>query len=257
MVSSNFRKEAREKLSGKWGKGVCITLAYTIILMILNSIETLFSGAIQALISLAIIIIQVPLVFGLIISFVKLFNQEKIKVFDFFLLGFKNFGRSWRIAFQIFLKLILPILLMVIAIVIMVAGGISQYSIALISDDAAYGSIFFILIGSILLIAASIWNITKSYYYQLAYIIASENPDMSSEEAVEESEKLMNGKRWKLFCLQLSFIGWAILAIFTLGIGYLWLAPYMQFATIAFYKFVSSDNNSTKDSVVKEDKIED
>lgn len=52
----------------------------------------------------------------------------------------------------------------------------------------------------------------------------------------------MQGKRSKLFFLQLSFIGWAILAVFTFGIGYLWLLPYMQFATIAFYDFVAGND---------------
>ena len=76
------------------------------------------------------------------------------------------------------------------------------------------------------------------------------NIQMSNIISKEESEKLMAGKRGKLFCLQLSFIGWAILAIFTLGIGYLWLAPYIQFATIAFYKFANSDNDSIEATVV-------
>ena len=52
----------------------------------------------------------------------------------------------------------------------------------------------------------------------------------------------MTGNRAKLFWLQLSFIGWAILSVFTLGIGYLWLAPYMQMATIAFYKHLEGNN---------------
>ena len=56
----------------------------------------------------------------------------------------------------------------------------------------------------------------------------------------------MTGKRGKLFCLQLSFIGWAILAVFTLGIGYLWLIPYVQIAIIAFYKFACGDSENKK-----------
>ena len=112
------------------------------------------------------------------------------------------------------------------------------------------------LVGAILLVASLIWSITKSYYYQLSYIVSAEKPELSSKEAVKESEKLMAGKRGKLFCLQLSFIGWAILAIFTFGIGYLWLVPYTQFAIIAFYKFANGDNNSIETTVVDKSKIE-
>ena len=56
----------------------------------------------------------------------------------------------------------------------------------------------------------------------------------------------MTGKRGKLFCLQFSFIGWAILATLTLGIGFLWLIPYIQFATISFYKSLTSDSGNNQ-----------
>ena len=64
----------------------------------------------------------------------------------------------------------------------------------------------------------------------------------------------MTGNRAKLFWLELSFIGWSILAAFTLGIGYLWLAPYILFATIAFYKFVSGNSSNVEAKVVTENK---
>ena len=43
-----------------------------------------------------------------------------------------------------------------------------------------------------------IWAVTKSYYYQLAYFVAIDNPDMTSKEVVLKSEELMQNKRWKL-----------------------------------------------------------
>jgi len=49
----------------------------------------------------------------------------------------------------------------------------------------------------------------------------------------------MEGNRFRLFCLEFSFIGWSILCAFTLGIGNLWLTPYRQVATAAFYREVS------------------
>jgi len=50
----------------------------------------------------------------------------------------------------------------------------------------------------------------------------------------------MSGNRWRLFCLQISFIGWEILsALLTLGIGGLWITPHKQTATAAFYQEIS------------------
>ena len=45
----------------------------------------------------------------------------------------------------------------------------------------------------------------------------------------------MKGNRGNYFLLELSFIGWAILSVLTLGIGFLWLAPYMSVASVCFY----------------------
>ena len=254
MVSSDFRKEARENLSGKWGKAVCINLAYMLVIFLFNILESFCSDSIQPFLSLVFTIIEVPLSLGFIISFIKLFNDEDVKAFDFLTTGFNNFGKSWGIAWNIFVKMILPIILTVVSYVI-IGFGIFSYSISIASleSSSSAGGVL-VLIGIVLLIAASIWSVTKSYYYQLAYIVAADKPELSSKEAVEESEKLMTGKRGKLFCLQLSFIGWAILAVFTLGIGYLWLIPYVQIAIIAFYKFAcgNSENKEVDGSVIVE-----
>ncbi len=59
---------------------------------------------------------------------------------------------------------------------------------------------------------------------------------MTGKQIVEESERIMKGQRGKYFGLHLSFIGWGLLAILTLGIGTLFLTPYVQFATIVFYE---------------------
>ena len=243
MVSSDFRKEAREKLSGKWGKAACITLAYVFIFAILGFIEGLFSDTIEALLSIVVTIIDVPLALGLIISLVKLFNNEDVKAFDFLSSGFNNFGKSWCILWNMIKKLIFPIISLAISYII-ISIGMFQYLRwpILHKSSTLFIPTSLIIIGFILLIASLIWNITKSYYYQLSYLISAEKPELSAKEAVEESEKLMAGKRGKLFCLQFSFIGWAILATLTLGIGFLWLIPYIQFATISFYKSLTSDN---------------
>ena len=68
-----------------------------------------------------------------------------------------------------------------------------------------------------------------------------DNPSMSGKEAVEKSAELMKGNVGALLCLDLSFIGWAILAIATLGIGFLWLIPYIQVSEINFYKNLTGE----------------
>ena len=80
-------------------------------------------------------------------------------------------------------------------------------------------------------------GIIASYSYSMMHFVMADNPDMSASEALAESKRLMKGNKWRLFCLNLSFIGWDILAIvFTLGIGMLWVTPYREAAFAAFYR---------------------
>lgn len=248
MISSDFRTEARRKLSGKWGKAVCIVLAYAALTFVIGFIEGLFPESMEEIFGLVNTIINVPLSFGLVFAFLKLFNGEDVKAFDFATLGFSNFGKSWGVAFQIFLKMILPEIAVIVAFVIIMVGGVSMGFMAFStqSSGASAFSMFMLLIGIILLVASIVWLITKSYYYQLAILVAIDNPDMSGADAVEESQRLMTGKRASLFCLELSFIGWAILGAIPFGIGLLWVLPYAHLAKIAFYKYALGNTDNVE-----------
>ena len=247
MISSDFRTEARRKLSGKWGKAVFIVLAYMALTFVIGFIEGLFPESMEEIFGLVNTIINVPLSFGLVFAFLKLFNGEDVKAFDFATLGFSNFGKSWGVAFQMFLKMILPEIAVIVAFVIIMVGGVSMGFMAFStqSSGASAFSMFMLLIGIILLVASIVWLITKSYYYQLAILVAIDNPDMSGADAVEESQRLMTGKRASLFCLELSFIGWAILGAIPFGIGLLWVLPYAHGNTVNV-EVITSDNGTSE-----------
>lgn len=82
-------------------------------------------------------------------------------------------------------------------------------------------------------------GIVAGYSYAMTSYILAENPELTASVAIEQSKQIMSGNRWRLFCLQFSFIGWDILSSLTFGIGGLWLRPYKQAATAAFYREVS------------------
>lgn len=85
-------------------------------------------------------------------------------------------------------------------------------------------------------------GIVAAYSYAMAPFIMSENPGMKASEAISASKAMMNGHKAELFVLDLSFIGWCILNVFTLGIGSLWLNPYMNAAHAAFYRSLQPRN---------------
>ena len=82
-------------------------------------------------------------------------------------------------------------------------------------------------------------GIVAGFSYAMTDYIMAENPELTASEAIEQSKTMMMGNRWRLFCLQFSFIGWDILATLAFGIGHLWLTPYKQAAYAAFYREVS------------------
>lgn len=79
-------------------------------------------------------------------------------------------------------------------------------------------------------------GIVKMFSYSMTNFILADRPELSYNAAIEESMRIMRGNKMKLFLLYLSFIGWAILCIFTFGIGYLFLQPYVQASKVAFYE---------------------
>lgn len=79
-------------------------------------------------------------------------------------------------------------------------------------------------------------GIIKYYSYAMTEYILADNPEMKNNEAIELSMTMMDGYKWRLFLLDLSFLGWLILSIFTLCIGLFWLEPYMMSARAAFYE---------------------
>ncbi|MCF0148961.1 MAG: DUF975 family protein [Clostridium sp.] len=91
---------------------------------------------------------------------------------------------------------------------------------------------FAILFASFLLIVPGI--IVALMYSQACYILA-EDPDKGIIECLRESSKLIYGYKWEFFVLELSFIGWWLLAVITLGIGSLWVEPYQKITETNFY----------------------
>lgn len=78
-------------------------------------------------------------------------------------------------------------------------------------------------------------GIIKAFSYSQAFYILAEHPEMTASEALNESKEIMEGHKWELFVLGLSFIGWALLGSITCGIAYIWILPYMQATITNFY----------------------
>ena len=90
---------------------------------------------------------------------------------------------------------------------------------------------FLIMIGMFFFIIPGIY---LAFSYALVPYLLVTHRDLSITETLELSRKMMNGHKLDYFILSISFIGWALLVPFTLGILLIWLYPYMVTATTKF-----------------------
>ncbi len=109
-----------------------------------------------------------------------------------------------------------------------------------------FGGIF--LIGLMTYIFTFLWTllfiipgIIKSYSYSMAYYIKVDNPEYDWKQCIDESRRIMKGNKWKLFCLDFSFIGWIIVGALCLGVGTLWVTPYQYAARANFYEHIKGE----------------
>lgn len=93
--------------------------------------------------------------------------------------------------------------------------------------------VIFISLWTLLLV---IPGIVAAYRYRFAMLNLCENPEIGVMEALNMSKAQTLGFKWQLFVLDLSFIGWELLASLTLGILNIWLLPYMAQSNIAFFQ---------------------
>ena len=207
LLNSELRAQARERLEGKWGTFVLMTFLMLVIQTIL----------------------QIP---GYIGSLLEILSPENVLAS----LSFSNIS-------NILSLLALPLSW---GLTVSLLRNHREESVDLENlfdgfRGGRYTRVFcaiflvnlFTFFWALLLI---IPGIMKAFSYALTPYILLDEPELTARQAITRSCEIMQGRRWKLFCLYLSFIGWGILSLLTFGIGFLWLAPYMNASIAAFYE---------------------
>jgi len=270
MPPSKIKKEAREILKGKWKKAICIALIFLTISFIFGIIQAfIIEGTLlYNLLDILFFIINIPLSFGLLITFMKLKRGEDVNPFGLFKEGFSRFGKAFGIWFHTFIRILLPLVCLFLI-------RILHFVLMAVNTNIQLNFIFSIVY-IVLLISTIIYVACRALLYLLAYYISYDNPELSSKECVKTSEKLMKGHRGNYLLLLLSFIGWAILILITcllgtiiipillsffiknyllliiyfllpsiiLYVGMIFLLPYVEVSTICLYdKIVGNKEN--------------
>lgn len=82
-------------------------------------------------------------------------------------------------------------------------------------------------------------GVIAAYTYAMVPFLMAEFPELGIVNSMRESKRLMRGNRWRLFCMEFSFLGWNLLSVLTMGLLNLWINPYMNASMTAFYMEVT------------------
>lgn len=206
--ASNLRATARQMLKGKWAIAVLGTLAYTVALNLPSYIIKLVLGA-DSSIGMFLDFVYIFVVGGAFVlgysSFILSIQRGKEARAAEIFSGFEQFGRAFCIYILMQLFIILwsvPFGIFTAISIASIGGGIT------LGSPAAIGAGILALIAAIV---ALVLPIRAQLSYSQCFFIAIDHPQMRAIDTIMTSKKLMNGNKWKLFCVNLSFIGWALL----------------------------------------------
>lgn len=203
--TKTLKQQALVALKGKWGLAVGTTLLLYIINGVIFSIFNTIWGVKETqgslIVEISVMIIMGPLILGVYYLILNAVRKKTIRIGHIF---------RWFQDLNKFVEAFLTYLLVKIYIWLW--------------------TLLFIIPG-----------IIKSFSYSMTYFIINDHPEYSMNQAITESRRMMDGHKIEYFLLCLSFIGWFLLSVITLGVGFLWLAPYFYTTKAEFYKDLSDD----------------
>ncbi|MGE1011401.1 hypothetical protein CN556_15160 [Bacillus wiedmannii] len=213
---SQLKREALEALKGKWGLAVGATLLVGILIgaveILTTGIFSIFWGWEEANESLTVTIIAMfiigPLTVGASYFVLNVIRGTNARINHIF--RWFNDGSKFMKSFSTYLLM----------------------------------NVYLVLWTLLLIIP----GIIKSFSYSMTYFILNDHPEYTANQAITESRRMMNGHKMDYFLLCLSFLGWFILSILTLGIGFLWLVPYFYTTSAAFYEEISKEYYKKEDT---------
>lgn len=221
MRAQEIRKEALSKLEGNWIPmiGMCLLTAI----------------AVAALNWLSVLLIPL-LIPGLCAFTLKLIRGAKPEITDL-VSTYKNYLNA-LVAYVLFAVIIAVwTFLIVVPCVFFIHLLFAEIFLEIFISPVLTAYALLMTVCSLLLVIPAV-----IFYYmfsQIFYLLA-DNPQIGAVEVLKRSAEMMKGYKWKLFCLHLSFIGWYLLGIVTLGIAFIWVGPYIKTANTIFYENLKS-----------------
>lgn len=207
-----LKNEALNVLRGNWAPAIVATIVYILVVMAIVSPSEIMSMKISSAFTLPSSLARLTLfTAGIMVFFLINFELGYYNTFRPFVDSGDN-----RLTANMFNRGFSPYWHKL--------GGMVLYAVLI-----TIGLILFIIPGIILILA----------YGMVPYIL-DEHPEMSIPDTLRASRHMMRGHKFDLFYFWLTFIGWGILCLLSMGIGFIWLMPYYYTARVGFYNDIKT-----------------
>ncbi len=233
-TSAMLKLEARKALLGNYGNasgavlvmyllGAVLMIPFFIIMFLVGLATGLGNSGLAAMIIIMIVMMFGYMIFSMMmmVGYIRLCYRiavgEEAEISDLFFAVKNHFLKYLGLMGLLMLYTVLSCLPGILTALLFSAGG-------------QLGAGF--LVGYILTLVVPIAVLCR---YAMALYILVENPQMKVMEAMGASKDLMQGNIWRMIRLEFSFFGMFLLGYLTMGIGYLWIMPYLLCTNVRFY----------------------
>lgn len=223
--NAQLMARARAVLANRWGHAILACL-----------LVSLLAGAGSAV---GALVVTGPLSVGWSIYFLSLHRRRDPRI-DCVFSGFRNFLQTF-LAYLVMSLVALPVT--VPLLLLLAVGGMAAAANDLPMNDPGVARFFALLPVMVALLLAMIAiTVYVMLGWALTFYLMADNKGLLAIAALRQSWQIMRGRKWKLFCLKLRFLGWWMLCWLTCGLGAILLAPYVAAAYAAFYEDVLPAN---------------
>ena len=255
--ASYYRRRGRELLKNKWADAamaaiVAFLFGVTVMGGINVDVTVFLSTTSMSKLTFAILFGSLALFFIFVSSPLKVgYQRFQLRLLDSGSLTVKQVfscgrGLYWKSVWLNILNMaltILPSFVMVTGANYFMQKAFKRITVSVLGENGQLveklmpDNTFWITFGIAcgVCVLSFVWSCFFSYIYRYSYTVLAEYPTVGAVEAMRMSRNMMKGRKWKLFCLDISFIGWLLLGIYTAGIGMLFFVPTREASLVAFY----------------------
>lgn len=246
MERAKLKAQAKELLKGNYTPLVLGLLVFVAAMMLGSILDAIFGT--KYLSSLFAAVCEILFMMGYINCVVKISRKEKTEVENMF--KYTHLGLKYLV-----ITLIVGLLVGILSLLTSIAYSSLGTIISNMGNISPLLYILLVVVGILLIAGIIAFMIYLSISFSQVYFILNDKPEEKISDILNESFDMMEGYRLEYFVLVVSFLGWLILGLFTLGILYLWLIPYMFVTFELFYEKVK-ERYSYKEPLKEEDEEE-